>query len=94
MKKFSNPPPPPMGDRPEAPPPPPSLRNRVEGVFNALNNKVSKQELRIEELENPLRYYGDSDNYELRYDAECHGGASANIDYDGRRRARKVLYGE
>ena len=106
MKKEGNWPPPPPCDRPPAPPMPPNtshseidlpaltLRDKVENLFGALNTKVSRQELRIEELENALRYYGDSDNYKLTYDDQCHGGLSANIEYDGGKRARKILYGE
>lgn len=69
-----------------------TLRDKMEGVFGALNTKVSRQELRIEELENALRYYGDSDNYKLTHDDVC--GVSADIEYDGGRRARKTLYGD
>lgn len=69
-----------------------STREKVEAVFEALNIKTAKQQYRIEELENVLRYYGDSDNYKLTHDDVC--GVSANIDYDGGKRARKILYGE
>ena len=71
-----------------------STRGNLEAFFGAMNSKISKQQIRIEELENALRYYGDSDNYKLTYDDQCHGGLSANIEYDGGKRARKTLYGE
>ena len=69
-----------------------STADKVQLIFDALNVKTAKQQYRIEELENALRYYGDTDNYKLTHDDVS--GVSANIDYDGGKRARKVLYGE
>lgn len=66
----------------------------MQREFEPVLRRALHLELRIEELENALRYYGNSDNYELTHDPACIGGVSASIEYDQGQRARKALYGE
>lgn len=62
-------------------------------AFNALNNTISQQEIRIIELENTLQYYADTDTYIPYRDSETIS-LTSSIEWDMGSRARKTLYGD